>query len=85
MTPMMRRIGDVGVPHTIYYLVDLLDFLRPVDPEAVFDLIAMLFSKAAPATGTSLSLWRPIVLPRLWVSIWRTTVGSSPIPSGAKS
>jgi len=37
---MMRRIGDVGVPHTIYYLVELLDFLRPVDPEAVFDLIA---------------------------------------------
>jgi hypothetical protein len=40
MTPLMRRIGDVGVPHTIYYLVELLDFLRPVDPEAVFDLIA---------------------------------------------
>jgi uncharacterized protein (DUF934 family) len=40
MTPMMRRVGDVGVPHTIYYLVQLLDFLRPVDPEAVFDLIA---------------------------------------------
>lgn len=40
MTPTMRRIGDVGVPHTIYYLVELLDFLRPVDPEAVFDLIA---------------------------------------------
>jgi hypothetical protein len=40
MTPMIERIGDVGVPHTIYHLVELLDFLRPVDPEAVFDLIA---------------------------------------------
>jgi hypothetical protein len=40
VTPMIRRIGDVGVPHTIYYLIDLLDFLRPADPEAVFDLIA---------------------------------------------
>jgi hypothetical protein len=38
--PMIRRIGDVGIPHTIYYLIDLLDFLRPADPEAVFDLIA---------------------------------------------
>jgi hypothetical protein len=40
VTPIIRRIGDVGVPHTIYYLIDLLDFLRPADPEAVFDLIA---------------------------------------------
>jgi hypothetical protein len=40
VTPLIRRLGDVGVPHTIYYLIDLLDFLRPADPETVFDLIA---------------------------------------------
>jgi hypothetical protein len=47
MTPMIQRIGDVGVPHTIYYLVELLDFLRPIDPEAVFDLIVHALLKGA--------------------------------------
>jgi hypothetical protein len=35
---ILRRIGDVATPHTIYYLIDLLAALRAVDPARVFDL-----------------------------------------------
>jgi hypothetical protein len=37
---LLRRIGDVGTPHTIYYLIDLLASLRSADPPQVFDLVA---------------------------------------------
>jgi hypothetical protein len=37
---LLRRIGDVGTPHTIYYLIDLLASLRLADPPLVFDLVA---------------------------------------------
>jgi len=37
---LLRRIGDVGTPHTIYYLIDLLASLRLADPPRVFDLVA---------------------------------------------
>lgn len=37
---LLHRIGDVGTPHTIYYLIDLLASLRPADPPRVFDLVA---------------------------------------------
>jgi hypothetical protein len=40
MKGTLRRIGDVGTPHTIYYLIDMLRHLRPGDPERVFDLVA---------------------------------------------
>jgi hypothetical protein len=40
MAAVLHRIGQVGIPHTIYYLIDMLEFLRPADPEGVFDLIA---------------------------------------------
>ncbi|OEC93383.1 hypothetical protein [Rhizobium sp. YK2] len=33
-----RRVGDAGTPHTIYYLLQLLNFLSPGDPAMVFDL-----------------------------------------------
>jgi hypothetical protein len=35
-----RRVGDVGTPKTIYYMLQLLDFLAPGDPAMVFDLTA---------------------------------------------
>lgn len=35
-----RRIGDVGTPKTIYYMLQLLDFLAPGDPTMVFDLVS---------------------------------------------
>ncbi|WP_063695350.1 ATP-binding protein [Bradyrhizobium embrapense] len=50
-TPIIRRLGDVAVPHTIYYLIELLDFLRPADPETVFDLIAHALLTGGPRHG----------------------------------
>jgi hypothetical protein len=40
MEPILRRIGDLGASHTIYNLLQILEFLLPVDPGKVFDLIA---------------------------------------------
>jgi hypothetical protein len=37
---ILKRIGDVATPHTIYYLIDLLSSLRSADPVRVFDLAA---------------------------------------------
>lgn len=50
-TPIIRLLGDVAVPHTIYYLIELLDFLRPADPETVFDLIAHAVLTGGPRHG----------------------------------
>ncbi|ECT6332142.1 ATP-binding protein [Salmonella enterica subsp. enterica serovar Cerro] len=36
----LKRIGDCGTPHTIYYLLELLETLVPVSPEKCFDLLA---------------------------------------------
>ena len=49
--PIIHRLGEVGIPHTIYYLIDLLNFLRPADPEAVFDLIAHALLKGGARNG----------------------------------
>jgi hypothetical protein len=38
LEPVLLRIGDVGTPHTIYYLLQLLDFLLDTDPPRVFDI-----------------------------------------------
>ncbi len=35
-----HRIGDVGTPHTIFHLIELLEFLIAADPARVFDLVA---------------------------------------------
>ncbi|MCS0495309.1 hypothetical protein NVS89_09380 [Ancylobacter sp. MQZ15Z-1] len=35
-----RRVGTSGTPHTIYHLIELLDFLSDADPPAIFDLVA---------------------------------------------
>lgn len=40
MHPVLARIADAGTPDTIYHLIELLDFLVPADPAAVFDLVA---------------------------------------------
>jgi hypothetical protein len=36
----LRRVGDVGTPRTIHYLLELLKFLVTADPPRVFDLTA---------------------------------------------
>lgn len=38
--PTLKLIGDIGTPHTIYYLLQLLEKFIPFDPGAAFDLIA---------------------------------------------
>ena len=38
--PILRRIGDVGTPHTIHQRLQLLEFLLPVDPARAFNLVA---------------------------------------------
>lgn len=38
--PILKKIGDLGASHTIYNLLQVLEFLLPVDPGKVFDLIA---------------------------------------------
>ena len=40
MQTVLVRIADAGTPGTIHHLIELLDFLSPVDPAAVFDLVA---------------------------------------------
>lgn len=34
------RIGDAGTPKTIYYLLQLMEFLAPSNPALVFDIVA---------------------------------------------
>lgn len=46
-----RRIGDVGTPHTIYYMLQLLDFLAPGDPTVVFDLTSHALLQGGKAHG----------------------------------
>jgi hypothetical protein len=51
---VLRRIGDVGPPATIYRLIDLLDFLAPGDPAQVFDLVAHALLGAGKRHGYQL-------------------------------
>ncbi|MGV7219338.1 AAA family ATPase [Bradyrhizobium sp. UFLA05-112] len=36
----LHRIGDVGTPHTILHLIEMLGYLIPADAPRVFDLVA---------------------------------------------
>jgi len=38
--PILRRMGDLGAAHTIYHLLQILEFLLPANPGRIFDLIA---------------------------------------------
>ncbi len=46
-----RRIGDVGTPHTIFHLIEMLGFLTPADPGRVFDLVAHALLTAGSKQG----------------------------------
>jgi hypothetical protein len=37
---MLSRLGDIAIPHTVYQLIRVLDFLLPGDPALCFDLFA---------------------------------------------
>jgi hypothetical protein len=49
--PTLKRIGDCGTPHTIYYLLQLLEHLLPQDPATVFDLMANALTQGGRRTG----------------------------------
>ena len=50
-SPVLRQIGEHGGPHTIYYLIQLLEHLVEADPAGVFDLIAFAVLKGGQQTG----------------------------------
>lgn len=50
----LRRFGDIAVPHTMYNLVQLLDFLLDGDPEVCFDLFAHALTTSGRMQGFQL-------------------------------
>jgi hypothetical protein len=38
--PILRRMGDLGAAHTIYHLLQILEFLLVANPGRIFDLIS---------------------------------------------
>ena len=51
ITPLLETIGACGTPHTIYYLLQLLEFLLPIDPPRSFDLLALALTGGGRRTG----------------------------------
>ncbi|RKE94301.1 hypothetical protein C8N30_3424 [Sulfitobacter guttiformis] len=51
ITPVLEQIGDHATPHTIYYLLQLLEYLLPVDPARSFDLIARALKGGGRQSG----------------------------------
>ncbi|WP_141130191.1 ATP-binding protein [Rhizobium aethiopicum] len=49
--PILVVIGSVGTPHTIYYLLQLLEALIPTDPARVFDVAAIAILQGGRRTG----------------------------------
>jgi hypothetical protein len=45
------RVGDVGTPKTVYYMMQLLNFLSPADEAMVFDLTCHALLKAGKLHG----------------------------------
>ncbi|MDT8873391.1 hypothetical protein RAA17_25410 [Komagataeibacter rhaeticus] len=48
---ILRQIGQHGSPHTVYYLIQLLENLIEADPAGVFDLIAAAVLQGGKETG----------------------------------
>lgn len=51
VAPILRQIGQHGGPHTVYYLIQLLESLLKADPAGVFDLIADAVLQGGQQTG----------------------------------
>jgi hypothetical protein len=51
IAPTLRRIGEHGGPHTVYYLIQLLEHLIEADPAGVFDLIALAVQRGGRDGG----------------------------------
>ena len=51
VTPILERISEYATPHTVYYLLQLVEFLLPLDPERAFDLAAHALQSGGNRTG----------------------------------
>jgi hypothetical protein len=49
--PILTRIGDFATPHTVYYLLQLLEFLLPFNPEQTFDLAVHALRSGGSLSG----------------------------------
>lgn len=49
--PILEQIGDCATPHTVHFLLQLLEFLMPLDPARAFDLIAHALRNGGSHTG----------------------------------
>jgi hypothetical protein len=50
-SPILERIGDYGTPHTIHYLLQLVEFLLPLDPARAFELTARALRNGGVRSG----------------------------------
>jgi hypothetical protein len=62
---ILRRIGDVAVPHTMYELVQLFDFLLAGNPAVCFDLFAHALTTSGRKQGFQLEALSVDVLVRV--------------------
>lgn len=51
IAPILRRIGECGTPRTIHHLLQLLEFLLPLDPALAFELLAGALRGGGKRTG----------------------------------
>jgi hypothetical protein len=51
LAPTFRLIANHGGPHTIYYLIQMLEYMTEADPGGIFDLIAFAVLKGGRASG----------------------------------
>ena len=49
--PILERISDYATPHTVYNLLEMLEFLLPLDPGRAFDLTAHALRSGGRRTG----------------------------------
>ena len=63
--PILQILGDCGTPHTIYYLLQLLEHLLPGEPARAFDLAANALLGGGRITGYHLEPMGADLLVRL--------------------
>jgi len=51
VAPTLEAIGDFATPHTVHYLLELLEYLLPLDPARAFDLTAHALRSGGQRTG----------------------------------
>lgn len=51
ISPVLEQIADHATPHTIHYLLQLLEYLLPVDPTRSFDIMARALTVGGQQSG----------------------------------